>query len=194
MCVCILDLRSPSPVLFWLLCWFLLIALLTWYSSMLPHRFADRRLLVGSGGQWTHRRMPTTRTRRRWWSVWTVWSGCCSGWARAASTASRHGRRAGPRASPPPPWCWTTASAKWLTCRPDCLGVMWCKTWSTERYIEQDNGGPFGNGDIRKWTISTSMYSHFATMLIQNVGTKSFYNAHWPALDFTSLFTHVHEF
>ena len=48
------------------------------------HCFPDRHLLVVFGEQWTRRRTPTTRTRQRWWTGWTVWRGSCSRWARGA--------------------------------------------------------------------------------------------------------------
>lgn len=71
-----------------------------------------RRLSAGSDGTWIPPRMPTTRTRRRWWSAWTLWRKPCSGQARADSTASRAGRKARPRRSPPPPWFLTTARGR----------------------------------------------------------------------------------
>jgi len=58
----------------------------------------------------------------------------------------------------------------WALGSHDWLGVMLCTTRLAEQYIEQDNGGPFGN--------SVCMHSQFATMLLHNVGTKSFYSAH----------------
>lgn len=77
---------------------------------------SSRRSSAGSGGSWTRLRMPTTRTRRCWWSGWTVWRRPCSGQVRAASMVSRAGRRARPHNSPLPVWFSTTARGRWLTC------------------------------------------------------------------------------
>lgn len=77
-----------------------------------PDLLTARRLSAGSDGTWIPPRMPTTRTRRRWWSAWTLWRKPCSGRARADSTASRAGRKARPRRSPPPPWFLTTARGR----------------------------------------------------------------------------------
>lgn len=85
--------------------------LLSFFSHL-----SSRRSSAGSGGSWTRLRMPTTRTRRCWWSGWTVWRRPCSGQVRAASMASRAGRRARPHNSPLPVWFSTTARGRWLTC------------------------------------------------------------------------------
>ncbi|KAA8590672.1 hypothetical protein FQN60_014613 [Etheostoma spectabile] len=83
------------------------------------HRRCCRRSSVASDGTWTPPRMPTTRTRLRWWSVWTAWRRLCSRRGRAASTASRAGRRAGPPSSPPPVWFSTTARGRSPIYSPD---------------------------------------------------------------------------
>lgn len=81
--------------------------------------FLSRHSSVASDGPWTPPRMPTMRTRLRWWSVWTVWRRLCSSQGRAALTASRAGRRARPPNSPPPVWFLTTARGRWLMCSLD---------------------------------------------------------------------------
>ncbi|KAF3854229.1 hypothetical protein F7725_022284 [Dissostichus mawsoni] len=92
---------------------------LTAQRILRSHRRCCRRSSGASGGTWTRLRTRTTRTRRRWWSVWTAWRRLCSRRGRVASTASRAGRRAGPRSSPPPAWCSTTARGRSTTCSPD---------------------------------------------------------------------------
>lgn len=91
-------------------------------SSNQWHCPSSRRSSAGSDGPWTPPRMPTTRTRLRWWSAWTVWRRLCSGPGRVASTASRAGKRAVHHNSPPPVWFWTTARGRSTIYSPD-LGL-----------------------------------------------------------------------
>lgn len=78
-----------------------------------------RHLLAGSDGPWTLPRMPTTRTRLRCWSVWTVWRKVCLDRVKVDSMVSRAGRRVRPHSSLPPVWFSTTARGRSLMCSPD---------------------------------------------------------------------------
>lgn len=95
-----------------------------YYSLTVYICLYSRHSSAGSGAPWTHLRMPTTRTRLRWWSVWTVLRRCCSGPGKLDSTVSRAGRRVRPRNSPPPVWFSTTAKGRSLTCSLDVAALL----------------------------------------------------------------------
>lgn len=81
---------------------------------------------VASDGPWTPLRTPTTRTRRLWWSGWTVWKNVFLNQDKVDWMDSRAGRKVRLLSWPPPVWSSTTARERWWMSRADTSPVLTC--------------------------------------------------------------------